>query len=115
MAKPRPPEFVLELHDILDRAGPTEIRRLFGGWAFTRGGEMFAMVLGGQLYFRADDILRAALEGEGAFPFTYEKGGKTITVGKFLSAPDACLDDDDLLVEWTRRAMAANPPKSSPE
>ncbi len=86
---------------------------MFGGWAFTHGGEMFAMVFGGQLYFRVDNALRADLEGEGSFPFTYEKGGKTITVGKFLSAPDACLDDGDLLVDWARRAMVANPPKLS--
>ncbi|MCF8482724.1 MAG: TfoX/Sxy family protein [Rhodospirillum sp.] len=112
MAKTRPPAFVLGILDVLDRVGPVEVKRLFGGWAYTHGGEMFAMVLADQLYFRVDDALRAALEAEGSFPFTYEKAGKVITVGKFLSAPDACLDEDDLLVDWACRAMAANPSKS---
>jgi DNA transformation protein len=114
MAKATPPDVVLQIQEILDRAAPTEVKRLFGGWAFLRDGEMFAMHLGDQLYFRADAALRAALEAEGAEPFTYRKKDKMVTVGKFLSAPDACLDDEDLLLAWGRRAMAANPPAPRP-
>ncbi len=107
MAPAPKPELVAMLEDQMGALAPVEVKRLFGGWQFTAHGQPFALVIKGTLYFRVDDALRAELEARGSEPFRYEKQGKTVTVGKYYSAPEEVFDDPDSLEDWTRKALAA--------
>jgi len=106
MAK-APPEFVLTLQDRLAALGPVDCKRFFGGWGFTTDGQLFAMAMKERLYLRVDEALRRALLAEGQEPFGYLKRSGRVTVERFYEAPEACLDDDDALLDWAARAIAA--------
>ncbi|MFO1106124.1 MAG: TfoX/Sxy family protein [Amaricoccus sp.] len=106
MAKPRP-ELVDWLEDVFAPLGPISVGRLFGGWQFKAAGLAFATVIGEVLYFRAGPDLRAALEAEGSVPFRYAKAaGRTVTVARLMSAPEAAMDDEAALLDWATRALA---------
>lgn len=105
MAATAPPEFVRHLLDELDRLGPIECRRFFGGWQFRTGGEQFAAVIRDTLYLRGDPPLRAALSEAGGRPFTYIRRDREVVVQGYMSLPDSCLDDPDEMRDWVGRAM----------
>lgn len=111
MAKAGPSEFVLTLQERLAPLGPVEVARLFGGWVFRLDGRQFAVVLKDRLYLCVDGALRDALRSAGQEPFRYAKRSGEVTVERFYEAPETCLDDDDTLLDWARRAVAANPPR----
>ncbi|MGB0695871.1 MAG: TfoX/Sxy family protein [Rhodospirillaceae bacterium] len=102
------PELTAHWLDQFQDLGPVTCKRLFGGYAFYLGPILFAVALRDVLYFRVDATLKAALIAEGSTPFTYEKKGKQVVVQKFYTAPDACLDDPDTLMDWARQAIDAN-------
>lgn len=100
------PEIVDWLEDVFAPLGTIAVSRLFGGWQFKCRGLAFAIVLNDILYFRAGAALGAALAAEGAEPFRYGKAGKLVTVNRFMSAPEAAMDDEATLLEWAERALA---------
>lgn len=91
--------------DCLGDIGRVECKRFFGGWSLHLRGQQFAMVMQGQLYFAAQGAARDALIAEGSMPFSYEKADRRVVVGKYLTAPSACLDDADALCRWTARVL----------
>jgi DNA transformation protein and related proteins len=109
MAKPKP-EIVDWLEEVFAPLGAIDARRLFGGWQLQADGRPFAVVLDGTLYFRVDAALRGELEALGARPFRYAKQGRTVTIGRFVSAPEADIDDEAALLGWAARALAGAEP-----
>lgn len=105
-----PPEFVRFLRDQMDALGPVECRRFFGGWEFRLAGTQFAMMIRDTLYLRVDDALRQALIAAGSTPFSYSKRARVVVVERYYTAPEACLDDHDALVDWAGRAFGACAP-----
>lgn len=103
------PEFVDWLEEVFAPLGVIDTPRLFGGWQLRADGRAFGVVLGGTLYFRAVGLVADDLRHAGARPFTYAKAGKTVTVGRFLSAPEHIIDDEDVLREWAIRSLALAP------
>jgi DNA transformation protein len=106
MARPKP-EIIDYLEEAFAPLGAVDTARLFGGWQLRSAGRPFAVVLGGTLYFRADEGLRAELEAAGSRPFRYAKAKGPVTIGRFMSAPEADMDDPDALLGWARKALAA--------
>lgn len=101
------PELVAYL---LSEAAPQHAvtaRRFFGGWQLLSAGRQFAIVMKGTLFFRVDGVVRDELERLGCQPFFYGKSGTRITVPKYMSAPEGCLDDTGLLHGWVQRVIAA--------
>lgn len=107
MAKTVPPEFVSHLHEQLAPLGDIECRRFFGGWGFRSAGIQFAVVLRQSLYVVVDDTLRRDLIEVGSEAFSYDKKSGPVTVERFYSAPEDCLDDTEALLYWARRAIEA--------
>jgi DNA transformation protein len=101
------PEFVGYLEEVFAPLGTIDSARLFGGWQLRADGRAFAVVLRGTLYFRADAGLGAELAAAGSQPFRYAKRGTTVTVGRFMSAPEAAMDEPEALVGWALRALSA--------
>jgi DNA transformation protein len=107
MAKPKP-EIVDYLEEEFAPLGAVDSARLFGGWQIRSAGRPFAFVIKGTLYFRADPALRAEMAAAGSRPFAYAKTGGTVTIGRFMSAPEADMDDPEALLGWARKALAAD-------
>ena len=106
MAKPKP-EVVDWLEEVFAPLGAIGSARLFGGWQLRADGRPFAVVLDGTLYFVADRTLAAELAAAGGRAFRYARRGGMVTIGRFLSAPEADMDDEAALVGWGLRALAA--------
>jgi DNA transformation protein len=109
MAKPRP-ELADYYADVFAPLGAISVDRLFGGWRYRLDGQAFAFVVGDGLYFRVGDGLRAELESRGSQPFTYAKRNGRVTITRFVSAPEADLEDEDALRVWAIRVLAEPEP-----
>jgi DNA transformation protein len=104
MAKPRP-ELVDYYADVFAPLGAVEVDRLFGGWRYRLNGRAFAFVVGGALHFRVGEALRAELEARGGKPFSYPKRSGRVMITRFVSAPEADLEDEDALRGWALRVL----------
>jgi DNA transformation protein len=95
------------LREQLAPFGRVTMRRMFGKTGVFCDGLMFAMVTDDTLYFRVDDLNRAAFKEAEAFPpLNYAKKGRTIDLS-FWRAPERLWDEPDELVTWARTALAA--------
>ncbi len=95
-------EFIVEQ---LERLGPIQMRRMFGGTGLYLDGMMFGVVFGETLYFKVDDRNRADYQSEDMAPFTYEMtNGKTGALS-YYEVPERLLDDGDELTEWARKSI----------
>ncbi len=99
-------EFVAWLVERLAALGAVRARRMFGGWGIFLDGLMFALVADERLYLKCDDGNRAGFIAEDLPAFHYPRGGKMIELSYRL-APDEALEDDALLLDWSRGAVAA--------
>ena len=99
-------DFVRHLLDLLQGFGGVNARRMFGGTGLFRDGLMFGLIHADTLYFKVDEGNRADYEARGLPPFRYERKGKTIALG-YRQAPEEALEDEAVLVEWSRRAWEA--------
>src|SRR5262249_561563 len=80
---------------------------MFGGDGIYADGTMFALVVRGVIYLKADDVNTPAFERENLAPFTYEtKDGKR-GVMSYRRMPDRLYDDPEELATWAREALAA--------
>ena len=106
MALPKP-ELVTFLLSQMPPQSAVTACRFFGGWQLLAAGRQFAIMMKGTLYFRVNGTLQTEMERLGCRPFTYATSRKLVTVPRYMSAPDGCLDDTELLQAWVTRIIAA--------
>jgi DNA transformation protein and related proteins len=96
-------EFVLER---LECTGKVNTSKFFGGVGLRRDGVQFGMMIGNSLYLVVDDITRPAYidAGSGAFSYLTKKG--RVQVRRYFEVPQAVLEDDDTLRDWTAQAVS---------
>ncbi|HEV2548300.1 MAG TPA: TfoX/Sxy family protein [Stellaceae bacterium] len=95
------------LRDQLAPLGRITLRRMFGKSGLFCDGLMLGMVTEDTLYFRVDELNRAAFkEAEAYPPLNYKKQGSTIDLA-FWRAPERLLDEPDELIAWARKALEA--------
>jgi DNA transformation protein len=99
-------EFVDYLHEVFERFGPVEVRRMFGGYGIYHDGLMFALVDDDTLYLKADAGNISQFEQRGLHPFTYNSRGRTVQLSYYL-APGEMLEDRDEAAAWARRSFEA--------
>lgn len=97
-------DFTSFVLDQLARLPDVRRRRMFGATGLYQGDLFFAIVDEGRLYFRTDDDSRPEYESRGmkAFAPTPDMVLKT-----YFEVPVDVLEDDAVLCEWARRAVAA--------
>lgn len=83
--------------DLLGPAAGVELRRFFGGWSLRRDGRQVGIVMDDVYVKASDPAARQAWRASGARPFTYEVGGRTVTVEAYWSAPPDAIDDGAVL------------------
>jgi DNA transformation protein len=92
---------------VFDQLSPLpELRAkaMFGGHGLYCGEWFFAVLFEGRLYFKVDDVSRAAYAELGMEPFTYTKAKRVMTMG-YWEVPPEILEDRDQLLAWARQAV----------
>jgi len=98
--------FVSYVLDMLQEFGQIEAKAMFGGHGIYRDGIIFAIIVDGALYIKADDKNRALFEKNGLHQFSYIKKGKECFMS-YYSAPEEAMDDKDELYYWTGQGYEA--------
>jgi DNA transformation protein len=99
-------EFVQSLHEVFERLGRIETRRMFGGHGLYHEGRMFALVARDRLYLKADAESAAYFDRLQLPSFEYIRNGKTMQMS-YREAPAEVFDDRDEAALWGRRAWEA--------
>ncbi len=90
--------------DLFQSFGRIQIWRMFGGEGVFAGPVMIGLVMRDQLFLRTDDVTRPRYLAEKSVPFSFAKGGRTITTA-YYSVPDRLLDDAYAFADWARDAQ----------
>ena len=98
--------FAALVADSLGPLGGVTVRRMFGGYGVFKDGLMFGLIADDVLYLRVDDGNRSAFETEGLEPFVYDQRGRPVEM-PYRRAPEAGLDDPEILCDWASGALAA--------
>jgi DNA transformation protein len=73
--------YIAFVQDLLAGFEPLRIKRMFGGAGIYSGDLFFAILVEDDLYLKVDDGNRAAYQGRGIQPFSYEgKDGRQATM-----------------------------------
>jgi len=108
-------EFVQSLHEIFERLGRIETRRMFGGHGVWHEGRMIALVANETLYLKSDAESAPHFDRLNLQPFTYMRQGKAMPMSYRL-APADLFEDREEAARWGRLAYEAalrsgQPPK----
>jgi DNA transformation protein len=98
--------FVEYTVELLEKLGPVQPRRMFGGWGLYFGGRMFGLIADGQLFLKVDDVTKPDFQAAGCRSFIHEAAGKPVEMGYWTPPADA-VDDAYALLPWARRAVDA--------
>jgi DNA transformation protein and related proteins len=101
------PRFIAFIRDELAPLGAITVRNMFGGTAIYCDGQVFALVTGDVLHFKADDQTRPSFEQERCVPFSYATKDGTHHLTSYWRAPERLLDETEDLIGWARLAIAA--------
>lgn len=102
------------LRDLFEGFGAVRLKRMFSGHGIYAGDFCIALAIRTGLCLRVDDENRAEMEALGAAPFTYEKNGKTVSIGKWWKLPETLLDEPDEIARLAHLSLAVAqrlPPK----
>lgn len=91
--------FVLEQ---LAPLGHIAARAMFGGVGVYANGLFFALIADDVLYLKGDETLKAQFEAAGSQAFAPFGPDKPMA---YWTAPAEALDDQDLLLEWSRKSL----------
>ena len=98
--------FVESLHEVFERMGRIEARRMFGGHGIYHDGRMFALVISDTLYLKSDADTMAEFEQRGLRAFGYEREGRR-TETSYRQAPEEIFEDVEEAMRWGRLAWEA--------
>lgn len=96
--------YVKHALDALNRVAPVTFRRIFNGIGIYHRGVQFAIILQGQLFFRASEDSRCLFEAQKMPAF---QPGADRVESFFYQLPDDLLDKPDELKYWMRIAVEA--------
>lgn len=93
------------LRDLMEPLGGIAFRKMFGGLSIYQDGLVFALEIGGSLYFKVDDQTRDRFVAEDCPQFEYTtKDGRTNQMS-YWRAPERLYDEPDEFIEWCRAAI----------
>ncbi|WP_461482332.1 TfoX/Sxy family protein [Porticoccus sp.] len=98
-------QFVAYLVDLLQVIGPARAKRMFGGHGIFLDGLMFALVVDGTLYLKADAKTQEHFLQRGLEVFSYIRQNKPCQLC-YYQAPEETLDDPDEMRSWANKAYA---------
>jgi|CXWL01.1.fsa_nt_gi DNA transformation protein len=99
-------EFADYVVEVMSDWATVSARKMFGGHGIYRDGMMFALIVGDELFFKADAMNVAQFKKEDSHPFTYQSKDRIVEVS-YWSAPPACLESPVAMSEWCQLGFAA--------
>ncbi len=99
------------LLDRLSDLGEVTIRSLFGGYGVYWREAIFAILYGGKLYLKVDDLSKADFESRGMGPF---RPNERQTLKSYYEVPPDVIDDTEALLSWAREAIRAGQESQGP-
>jgi DNA transformation protein len=91
-------EFMEKVTGLLSPLGDISSRPMFGGYGVFCGSNMFALISGAALYFKADDSNK---------DMYIQAGSKQYKPMPYYEVPDQILSNSDKLKEWAKLSIAA--------
>lgn len=96
-----------DVREVFRELGGIAVRRMFGGMGLYRDGRIFAIVIDGEIFLKADATTEAALRDAGSSPFTYDRQGRAVAMSYWRMPVDA-LDDPDEARRWGELALSVS-------
>ena len=88
--------------------GKVVVRRLFSGFGIYHRDFVIAVVIRGDLMFKADEKSAPAFAAAGSRQWSYQReNSKKPTFMPFWHLPPSAFDDEDELVKWAKLALGA--------
>ena len=87
--------------------GHVTVRRMFSGAGLFVEGTMFAIVVDGVIFLKADDRSIPRFKGEGLGPFTYSTKTGTRSLTSYWRMPERLYDEPEELAQWAAEALEA--------
>ncbi|MEH6631894.1 MAG: TfoX/Sxy family protein [Halopseudomonas aestusnigri] len=101
-------EFSNYILELLSPLGEISLGRFFGGTSLKYNDTQFCMIMKNRLYFRVNKSnLDLYLERDSA-PFSYLTKKGRVYVKSYYEVPADILDDEDDLLAWAEKAIAAS-------
>ena len=94
------------IRELFTAFGPVTVKRMFGGAGIYARQTIFAIVVDGVIYLKADEQTVLAFKREGLAPFTYGAKKKRVVMS-YWRMPDRLYDDPEELAQWSKDAVAA--------
>jgi DNA transformation protein len=95
------------VQDALDPVGTVSMRKMMGGATLYLDGTIFAILVGGEVWLKADAETDAIWDAEGCEKFSVTfKDGRVDTMN-YRRAPDDVYDDSDAMQKWAQLAVEA--------
>ncbi|MEK7638697.1 MAG: TfoX/Sxy family protein [Patescibacteria group bacterium] len=96
------------VYDVLRDISDITSRAMFGGHGVYQQGKIFAIIVDGELYFKANESTKKFFLERASHPFAYSKrDGKTYTMNYWLVG-EAVYENRDELKEWVATAINAS-------
>lgn len=100
------PELLDHCLDLFAGLGRISTGRMFSGTAlYVEGDVMFAAILGGTVWMKADDAIRPAYLAAGSHAFSYMRQSGRREAPGLMSLPEAAMDDADAALGWARLSL----------
>lgn len=89
------------LNDLFGDFDGVTSKRMFGGYGFYLDGNIFAIIVEDELYFKVDERNKSEYESHGSHPFVYEghKNKGPVEMPYWL-LPEEIMSDSELLYDW---------------
>ena len=98
------PDHIAELFAAFGRV---TVRRMFSGAGLFVEGTMFAIVVEGVIFLKADEQTIPRFKGERLGPFTYSTKTGTRSLASYWRMPERLYDEPEELAQWATESLAA--------
>ncbi|MEK7499440.1 MAG: TfoX/Sxy family protein [Patescibacteria group bacterium] len=96
------------VHDLLVDVPHISSRAMFGGYGIYKDGNIFAIIVDGDLYLKATDETKTFFAERGSHAFTYaKKNGKSYTMNYWF-VPEEVLEDREAFSKWIDVIMSVS-------
>ena len=93
------------VYDLLGDISGITSKAMFGGYGIYQNGKIFAIIVDGELYFKANEVVKEFFQKHESRPFTYaKKNGKTYAINYWF-VPEEVYENRDRFAEWIDKVM----------
>ncbi len=95
------------VHDLFAYIAGITSRPMFGGYGIYKDGKIFAIIVGDEPYFKANQVTKIFFDTQGSHPFTYGKKDNRVYTMNYWLVPEEILENREALMEWLGLATDA--------